>query len=106
MTENKPALCEPGMKYFLKGSLKECKRFRDAHYTLLFNILATITFISIIGGFLWYRYKGKLTPEEKQQKMRKTHSYLISKLQQYSAIQNKAKPGMITNLPVWNRNMT
>ena len=55
---------------------------------------------------MWYRYKGKLTPEEKQQKMRKTHSYLISKLQQYSAIQNKAKPGMITNLPVWDRNMT
>ena len=98
-----PSLCEPGMKSFLKGSLKECRKFRDNHSTLLFSIFCTVLFICFVGGFLWYRYKGKLSPAEEAEKRRKTHSYLISKLQQYSAMRNKKN--LITDLPTWDKNM-
>ena len=98
-----PKLCEPGMIYFLRGSLKECRKFRDNHYTLLFNIVVTLAFFGFIGAFLWYRYKGKPSREEILQKQRKTHSYLISKLQQYSAIKQKKHDSMITDLPVWDK---
>ena len=97
-----PSLCEPGMKYYLKSSLKECKKFRDNHTTLLFNIGAIVFLCISIGGFLWYRYKGKPSPEEVKQKQRETHSYLISKLQQYTASKEK-NPNLITDLPVWDR---
>lgn len=99
----KPSLCEPGMKYFLKGSLKECKKFRDNHSTLLFNLGAIVILCIGIGGMLWYRYKGKPSPEEIKQKQRETHSYLISKLQQYTAAKQNSDPNMITNLPIWDR---
>ena len=98
-----PILCEPGMIYFLKGSLKECKKFRDSHSTLLFNIMAGGLFLAGLGGLLWYKYKGKLTPEEEARKRRETHSYLINKLQQYSAIRNNRSQDMITDLPAWDR---
>ena len=98
-----PSLCEPGMKYFLKGSLKECKKFRDSHSTLLFNLGAFILLCIGFCGLLWYRYKGKPSPEEIKQKQRETHSYLISKLQQYTAARQKSNPNMITDLPVWDR---
>ena len=97
-----PTLCEPGMKYFIRGSLKECRKFRDKHTTLLFNVAVACLFVLLLGGFLWYNYKGKLTPEEVLEKQKETHHYLVSKLQQYSAIKQKKSDTMITDLPVWN----
>ena len=46
-----PSLCEPGMKYYLKSSLKECKKFRDNHTTLLFNIGAIVLFFLFFNNF-------------------------------------------------------
>ena len=98
-----PTLCEPGMKDYLKGSLRECRRFRDQHTTLLFNIGATLVLVAAVAGVMWYRYRGRPTREEENEKRRKTHEYLVSKLQMYSAIRDNARPGMITGLPVWDR---
>ena len=99
----KPSLCEPGMKYFLKESLKECKKFRDNQSTLLFNLGAIAVLCFGFGGLLWYKYKGKPTQEEIKQKQRETHSYLISKLQQYTSAKHKNNPDMITDLPMWDK---
>ena len=59
-----PKLIEPGVRYFLSGTLKECRKFKDRNYTILFNISMTALLVLVIGGFLMYRYKGKLTPAE------------------------------------------
>ena len=68
--QKNPTLCEPGMIYFLKGSLKECKKFRDSHSTLLFNIMAGGLFLAGLGGLLWYKYKGKLRLRRSLQMLR------------------------------------
>jgi hypothetical protein len=98
-----PRLIEPGVRYFLSGTLKECRKFKDNNATILFNISMTGLFILLIGGFLFYRYKGKLTPAEIEIKNTKKKEYIISKLHQMAYLrktQGNAN-GMITALPQW-----
>ena len=98
-----PKLIEPGVRYFLSGTLKECRKFKDRNYTILFNISMTALLVLVIGGFLMYRYKGKLTPAEVELKNTKKKEYIISKLHQMAYLrktQGNAN-GMITALPQW-----
>ena len=98
-----PRLIEPGVRYFLSGTLKECRKFKDIHASMFFNIyMAGILFV-VIGGFLLFRYRGKLTPMELELKNRKKHEYIISKLNQIAYLKkNQGLPeGMITGLPRW-----
>ena len=63
----------------------------------------TAVFVLVIGGFLMYRYKGKLTPAEVELKNTKKKEYIISKLHQMAYLrktQGNAN-GMITALPQW-----
>jgi hypothetical protein len=96
-----PKLIEPGVRYFLSGTLKECRKFKDRHSSVLFNIYMASLLILVIGGFLYYRYKGKLTPVEIEVKNRKKKEYIISKLHQMAYIRKNQgnPPGMI--LPPW-----
>jgi hypothetical protein len=98
-----PKLIEPGVRYFLSGTLKECRKFKDKNATILFNISMAALFVLVIGGFLMYRYKGKLTPAEVELKNTKKKEYIISKLNQMAYLrktQGNAN-GMITALPQW-----
>ena len=96
-----PKLIEPGVRYFLSGTLKECRKFKDKNSSILFNIYMACLLIVVIGGFLYYRYKGKLTPVEFEVKNRKKKEYIISKLHQMAYIRKNqgTLPGMI--LPPW-----
>ena len=98
-----PKLIEPGVRYFLSGTLKECRKFKDRNSSIFFNIYMTILLTVVIGGFLLYRYKGKLTPAELELKNRKKKEYIISKLHQMAYIRkNQGNPdGMLTSLPKW-----
>ena len=97
----RPRLIEPGVKYFLNGTLKECRRFKDKHATILFNIIMVFVLIVVVGGFLMYKYKGKLTPTEVYIKNRKKKEYIISKLQQLAYLRKTQSQSIITNLPEW-----
>lgn len=96
-----PRLTEPGVKYFISSTLKECRKFKDRNISILFNIGMILVFIIIVGGFLFYKYKGKLTAEEIQYNNRIKHEYIISKLQQLTSHKHKQNETLITNLPTW-----
>jgi hypothetical protein len=98
-----PRLIEPGVRYFLNGTLKECRKFKENHASIFFNIYMAFALFVIIGGFLLFRYRGKLTPAEIETKKRKKHEYIISKLNQIAYLKkNQAIPeGMISTLPGW-----
>ena len=100
--ETIPSLCEPGVKYFLNGSLKECHKYKEKKMTIIFNIGMLFLLITLISGFLIYKYKGKLTPSEIVQKRRREKEYIISKLQQIATIKKAQNPNLITNLPTWD----
>lgn len=99
----KPSLIEPGVRYFLNGTLKECRKFKDNYMSTIFNISMIVLLVCAIGGFLLYRYKGKPTPAELDMKNRKKQEYIISKLQQLAFEKKKNTPNtsMITGLPEW-----
>jgi hypothetical protein len=98
-----PRLIEPGVRYFLSSTLKECRKFKDNHASIFFNLSMTVLFVVVIGGFLLYHYKGKLTPAELAIKNRKKQEYIISKLQQLAYLRKTQNGGngLITTLPQW-----
>ena len=102
--EQNPLLIEPGVKYFINSTLKECRKFKDRHISIIFNVSMTLSLLIIIGGFLIYRYKGKPTPSELAVKNRKTQEYIISKLNQLALYkkQHYQSQHMITDLPSWS----
>jgi hypothetical protein len=97
----KPTLTEPGVSYFLGQTLKECRRFKDSHTSLLFNFSMTVLLILVIGGFLVTKYKGKPSPAELARRAKEKQEYIVSKLQQIAVTKDK-KSSMITDLPVWS----
>ncbi len=102
----KPNLIEPGTKYFIKNTLTQCKKFRDKHINFIYNIGLILFFIIILFIILYSRYKGNITPEEKQKKLRKEKEYIFSKLKQYNDFKQKQSNNLITNLPEpdWSNN--
>jgi hypothetical protein len=102
--EQKPLLIEPGVKYFINSTLKECRKFKDKNLSIIFNISMILFLVVLIGSFLVYRYKGKLTPSELELKNRKTHEYIVSKLHHLALYkkQQYQSQNMITGLPTWS----
>ena len=41
----RPVLTEPGVSYFLSQTLRECRKFKDQHMSLLFNISMTVLLV-------------------------------------------------------------
>jgi hypothetical protein len=99
---NAPSLTEPGIHYYIGGSLKECRKFKDKYITLLFNLGMIALFIIFFGSILMYRYNGNISPAEIDLRNRKKKEYIISKLNQLGEI--KQKKSMITDIPMWNNN--
>jgi hypothetical protein len=99
----KPSLTEFTTKYYIRNSLKEVRQFKNKYITIFANILLLLLFIGIFGGLLYYKYKGKLSSEEKYIKERKKKQYLFQKLHQLSYEKQKESQQLITNLPLINK---
>ena len=102
----KPCLTEPGVKYFLNGVLKNCKEKRSYFENTIFNLVALGLFIIIIGGILYYKYKGKLTPEEKKRKNNRDKEEILKQLNTLNIKVNKnnkyGNTNLITDLPLYD----
>jgi hypothetical protein len=98
--DNLPSLIEPGTKYFIQGTLKQCKLFKEKYTNTIFNVGAALTLCIFVAVVLWWRYKGKLTHHEIAEKNRQKQEYIISKLQQLSAI--RTNNNMLTDLPTFD----
>lgn len=92
-----PTLCESGVKYFIRSSLKESHCLKEKHYNMIYNVAMMVSFVVCVTGFLWYRYKGKRSVEEQRLRDRQKQMYIVGKLQKLAAIKNKNN--LITNLP-------
>ena len=101
MEFSKPALTEPGVKYFLHQTLKQCHAVRDNFHNTVFNIGLLIAFLLILGLVLLYKYKGKLTPAEIQKKNKEKQEYILSKVQKFQHAKRIAHQEIITGLPEW-----
>jgi hypothetical protein len=106
--DDKPFLTEPGVKSFISGVLKGCHQLKSQHYNTIFNVSMFALFFIILGGILYYKYKGKLTPEEKEKRKQQEKQYILTKLNNVSATikmdrqkGNITHANLITDLPSW-----
>ena len=97
-----PRLVENGVKYFLNETLKQCHIFKNTYKNLLFNIGLFVIFLLILACILIYKYKGKLSPLEKQRKDRQKQQYILSKIQKFQIAKKQAHQELITGLPNWD----
>ena len=97
----KPSLIEPGVKYFLRETLKQCHHFKEKHHNFLLNLGLFALFLFILGFILLYKYKGRLTPAEKEEKTREKQQYILSKIKTFEQAKKQAHQELITGLPNW-----
>ena len=95
----KPSLTEFTTKYYIRNSLKEVRVLKDRYISIFANIFLFSLFLLVIGGLLYYKYKGKLTPEQEFQKNNIKKQYIFEKLHRISHQKQKERQSLITNLP-------
>ena len=98
---SKPMLTEPGVKYFLNATLKQCHTFKESHHNMLFNIIMLIVFLLLLGVLLLYKYKGRLSREEMREKEEEKKRYILSKIRNFKEAKLRAQQELITGLPHW-----
>ena len=94
-------LCEPGMTSLLRGALVDCKSKQLRHNTIILNIALIIIFIAVVGAFLYYSYKGRMSPEMASIKKRQDYEHIVERLTQLQVARDK-RNGLITKLPLWD----
>jgi hypothetical protein len=99
---SKPTLIEPGVKFFLNQTLKQCHEFKNKYNNIIFNISLAVGFFLLLGTILLFKYKGKLTPAEKQRKNQEKQQYVLSKIRNYQQTKLRAQQSLITGLPQWD----
>ena len=105
MFEAQPTLIEPGTKYFLRETLKNCSKKRLFYNTVVLNIGLLLIFSAILGTFLYYRHKTKLTPKEKKEKLKREQEYIMVKLRNFNEEAQKKQNLLITNLPRFEKEL-
>jgi len=98
---SKPILIEPGVKYFLNETLKQCREFKNKYNNILLNLGLFFLFLILLGVILIYKYKGKLTPSEKAKRNYEQQQYILSKIQNFQEAKKRASQELITGLPAW-----
>ena len=101
MEDIKPRLIEPGMKYFINETLKQCHNVREKYNYYFYNSALLVFFALILASVLYYKYKGKLTPQEKYVKNQKDYQYVLSQIKKVKIDKQRANNGLLTNLPMW-----
>lgn len=100
-TNSTPMLTEPGVKYFLNESLKQAHLFKEKYHNTIFNIALFFFFLLILGILLLWKYKGKLTPKEIQEKEMEKKKYILAKIYNYQQDKLRSQQQLITGLPHW-----
>ena len=99
MNYNRPILTEPGVRYFLKETLKNCKIKKDLQFNMLMNLGLLGMFVIIVSILLYYKYKTRPTEEDRKKKKQLKRDYFVNKVRQMQAVKAKQLNEQITNLP-------
>ena len=51
---NSPMLTEPGVKYFINETLKQCRQFKENYQHIIFNIVLLVMFFIFIPNVGWF----------------------------------------------------
>ena len=99
MDISKPTLTEPGVKYFLKETLKNCRIKKDTVFNQLMNLALLTSFVVISSVLLYYKYKTRPTDDDRKKLKQLKRDYFVNKVRQLEAKKAKQLDRQITNLP-------
>ena len=99
MNTVQPTLTEPGVKYFLKETLKNCKIRKDLQFNKIMNLGLLLMFIIIASILLYYKYKNRPTEEDRRKTKQLKRDYFVNKVRQMQTKKAKELNQQITNLP-------
>ena len=115
-----PRLVAPGVRSFMDFTLRNCRQVKDSYTTIAVNVGLTVVFVLVIGGFLYYKYRGKPTKAELEARKRQGQEYVMRKLGSHVATRQMANAGrtfspggpsdlgnssQITGLPIWEKSL-
>lgn len=98
-----PSLTEPGIRYYLNHSLKNCKNTKDNYYNIIFNVILLFGLISLSTLILYYKYKGNTDIREKHRKEEKKKLYILEQIKKMQEINKNNSIDLITNLPLYKK---
>ena len=99
MDISKPTLTEPGVKYFLKETLKNCRIKKNIEFNQLMNLALLTSFVVISSVLLYYKYKTRPTEDDRKKTKQLKRDYFVNKVRQLEAKKAKQLDRQITNLP-------
>jgi hypothetical protein len=102
MENTKPELIEPGIRSFLRYSLKKCHEYKMSYYNAIANLVLFGAFCLFVAALLYIKYKGKPTLEELQEKDRQKKYYILEKIKNYQDAKRIAHQELITGLPAFS----
>ena len=91
---NHPTLVEPGVKYFLGETLKNCRQIKDKYINVIFNIGAVLILLLCLGLFFYARYKGRMNPQELKKKELQKQHYIMSKIRNFHDAKSSSSGGI------------
>lgn len=103
-----PNLVAPGVKSFMDFALKNCRQMKDTYMTVVVNVTLTVVLAAVVGGFLYYKYKGKPTPAEVEDRKRRGQEYVMRKLGGNVATRlmtESRSANELTGLPIWEKSL-
>jgi lipopolysaccharide/colanic/teichoic acid biosynthesis glycosyltransferase len=86
MNNTNPYLIEPGVKYFLKETLKNCNNMKMKYYNNVVNIMLLIFLVAVITIILMYKYKGNVSYEEKNMREHNKQVYILEQIKKYQSM--------------------
>ena len=94
-----PNLIEPGVKYFLSETLKNCNKKRTEYNNNLFNLLLFLGLFTFVSLFLYYKFKNRPTKKDLEKKEKLKKYYILNKIKSLNEKAAQERMEMITNLP-------
>ena len=96
-----PSLTEPGVRYFLKETLKQCQQKKIKFYHFWTNIGFLILFMGILASLLVWKQQTKKSKEEIIEERMKQREYILEKIKSLQPGQKEKREQnlIITELP-------
>lgn len=76
----RPVVIEPGMKHYMDYALESSNLFKRRVYNYIFNGSLFTIFVIFTVSFLYYNWKNKLSPEEREKENIKKTQQIIEKV--------------------------
>lgn len=88
-------------KEYLYQVLNQCYENQMRMYSTVWNTLAVIMVLVVIGGLLYMCYSIRISPEQQKKRRLKTQQLVLAKMREMKEMNQYTQPNGITFLPVY-----